>query len=172
MTTLDLIYRRRSVREYLDKKISKEDINKIVTAGLYSPSACNKMPWKLIIVEDKELIEKMADVNGKSAESLKKAPLAIMICMDNDKALPQGPLYPVIDCALMAENMVIAALSLGIGSCYFGTWPQEYKVNGQKELFNLPNNLTPHLILSFGYPKGDLLKEELKEIDMDSVLYL
>ena len=114
------------------------------------------MPWHFIVVQDREMIKKMADANGKAGNALASAPLAILVCMDMSKALENAPNYAIIDCALAEENMVLAALSLGIGSCYFGTWPQDYKIEGQRKLFKLPKHLIPHMILSFGYPKNNL----------------
>lgn len=127
------------------------------------------MPWHFIVVQDREMIKKMAEANGKAGNALASAPLAILVCMDMSKALENAPNYAIIDCALAEENMVLAALSLGIGSCYFGTWPQDYKIEGQRKLFNLAEHLIPHMILSFGYPKNNLYKEEYKEIDLKDV---
>lgn len=127
------------------------------------------MPWHFIVVQDEEMIKKMADANGKAGNALASAPLAILVCMDMSKALESAPNYAIIDCALAEENMVLAALSLGIGSCYFGTRPQDYKIEGQRKLFNLPEHLIPHMILSFGYPKNNLYKDKYKEIDLKDV---
>lgn len=171
INTIELILKRKSVRSYSDKKISKENIDIILRAGLSSPSARNMMPWHFIVVEDNEIIKKMAEVNGKAGIPLANAPLVILVCMDMSKALDNAPNYAIIDCALAEENMVLAALSLGIGSCYFGTWPQDYKIEGQKKLFNLPDHIIPHMILSFGYPKDSLYKEAYKEIDLKDVEY-
>lgn len=169
METLELILKRRSVREYLDKEISDSDIEKILRAGLSSPSACNKMPWHFIVVKNKELIHKMSIANGKAGIPLYNAPVAILVCMDKNKELEHAREYSIIDCAIAEENMVLAAASLGIGSCYFGTWPQEDKIKNQKEIFNLDENLVPHMILSFGYSKDKLFKDENKKINLEDV---
>lgn len=169
MDTLELILKRRSIREYLDKEIPDSDIEKILRAGLSSPSACNKMPWHFIVVKDKELIHKMSIANGRSGIPLYNAPLAILVCIDKNKELEHAREYSIIDCAIAEENMVLAALSLGIGSCYFGTWPQEDKIKNQRAIFNLSDNLIPHMILSFGYPKGNLYKNEYKNVSLEEV---
>ncbi len=73
----------------------------------------------------------------------------------------------MIDCASAAQNMILAAQSMGIGSVWLGTWPQMDRVKRQQELFGLPENIIPHSLLSFGYPaegeeypERDLYQEE------------
>ena len=153
METLEAIYTRYSCREYTDEQVSDEDIKKILDAALCAPTACNTRSWSFIVVKDRETLLKMAGANGTSANALKTANFAVMIVCDMKLTFERCKDYWIIDGAIAGENMCIAANSLGIGSLWLGTYPQEAKVNNQKALFNLPENIIPHSILAFGYPK-------------------
>ncbi len=152
---LENILERKSVRKYTDQPIEKEKVELILQAGMSGPTAVNARPWSFIVVDDKEVLAKMADANGRAAGCLKDAALGILICGDLDRAFERAPEYWVIDGAIAGQNMILAARELGIGSVWLGTWPQEGKVANQKELFNLPDSIIPHSIIAFGYPDGD-----------------
>jgi nitroreductase len=69
-----------------------------------------------------------------------------------DRAFKPAPDYWIIDGAIAAQNMILAAHALGIGSVWLGTYPQMQRVKGQIELFDLPKSIIPHSIIAFGYP--------------------
>lgn len=146
------IFTRKSIRKYLDRPVSDEDIGKITEAGLQGPSAVNARPFSMIVVKDREMLNRMADGNGRAAEPLRTAAFGILICGDLDRAYPNAKDYWVIDASIVCQNMILEAESLGIGSVWLGTWPQEHKIRAQAELFGLPENIVPHSIISFGYP--------------------
>ncbi len=95
----------------------------------------------------------MAEANGPAADPLRGAALGILVCGDLDRAYAKAPDYWIIDASIAAQNMILAAHNLGIGSVWLGTWPQSEKVKGQTKLFGLPENIVPHSIIAFGYPK-------------------
>ncbi len=167
MNTIDAIMNRVSVREYRDEVISKEDVKTILKAAMAGPSCANARDWSFVVVDDRDLLGKMAKANGRPAALLEHAPLAIMICGDLSRSFPIAPEYWVIDGAIAGQNMVLAAKDLGIGSVWLGTWPQMERVSKQQELFGLDANQVPHSIIAFGYPleekgvsKGKLIYEE------------
>ncbi len=130
--TIQSIKERRAIRAYKDKPIEKEKIDEIINCGLMAPSARNLQPWKFVAVTDKKFIKEMAErvqskVIGNPRYSFVKersktkqdaifysAPLVVFI-LGNEKSS-----WHVIDCSLAAENMMLAAHSLGIGSCPIG----------------------------------------------------
>ena len=152
MDNLELIFSRRSVREYTDEHISDEALHTILAAGMSGPSCANTRDWSFIVVRDKEMLNKMADANGRPAWPLRDADVGILVCGDLERAFPRAQEYWVIDGAIAAQNMIFAAKALGIGSVWLGTWPQMERVEKQKELFNLPDTAVPHSIIAFGYP--------------------
>ena len=67
----------------------------------------------------------------------------------------------MVDGSIAAQNMILAANAMGIGSVWLGTWPQMDRVKAQAELFGLPKTQVPHSIIAFGYPKEESTKEKL-----------
>ena len=84
------------------------------------------------------------------------AAAAILVCGDLDRAFPLVPDFWVIDAAIAAQNMTLAANDLGIGSVWLGTWPDEKRVKRQAAIFQLPETIVPHSILALGYPAEDI----------------
>ena len=168
MDAYELLMTRRSIRRYTEQEADEGTIRKILEAGMAAPTAANTRDWSFIVVTDRELLNRMADGNGRAATPLRNAAFGILVCGDLAKALPQAQAYWVIDCALAAENMTLAATALGLGSVLIGTWPQEEKVSSQRALFDLPETIIPHTIIAFGYPEDPSLLEHGRE---DRVIY-
>ena len=151
MDTIESILSRVSVREYSDREISDTDLRTILEAGMSGPSCVNARDWSFIVVRDPEILNKMADANGRPATPLRSAKLGILVCGDLDRAFRGAPDYWVIDGSIAAQNMILAAHSLSIGSVWLGTWPQMDRVEKLAKLFNLPEHIVPHSVLALGY---------------------
>lgn len=162
---------RRSVRRFSDLPLDSKTMDIILEAGMRGPSCVNSKDWYFLVVTDKAVLNKMADVNGKPAEPLRSAQAGVLVCGDLQRAFPKAPDYWVIDGAIAIQNMILAAYSLGVGSVWLGTWPQEARVAGQKELFGLPEYVVPHSILALGYPEDTLDKETPAPFDPERVHY-
>lgn len=161
MDVIHAIKTRISTRQFSSQPISDDALHTILEAGMSGPSAVNARPWSFIVVRNADMLNKMADVNGRAAEPLRGAALGILICGDLERAFKPAPDYWVVDGSIAAQNMILAAHAIGIGSVWLGTWPQENKVQGQKELFQLPEHIVPHSIIAFGYPREEINKEKL-----------
>ena len=161
MDAIQTIMSRTSVRQYSDQKISETALRTILEAGMSGPSCVNARDWSFIAVRDPQMLARMADANGRAAEPLRTAKLGILVCGDLERAFHRAPEYWVIDGAIAAQNMILAAHALGIGSVWLGTWPQENRVQAQSELFHLPETQVPHSVIAFGYPKEESTKEKL-----------
>lgn len=155
MEALEAIYSRKSVRKYSDRRISDQDLHAILLAGMSGPSCVNARDWTFLVVRDKQMLSRMAGANGNPAKPLLGADVGILICGDLDRAFPPARDYWVIDGAIAAQNMSLAAHALGIGSVWLGTWPQMERVKKQAELFCLPEHIIPHSILALGYPAAE-----------------
>lgn len=103
------------------------------------------------------------------AAPLREAKLGILVCGDLERAFPRAKEYWVIDGAIAAQNMILAAESLRIGSVWLGTWPQMERVQAQRQLFQLPESIVPHSILSFGYPNENPDKSDKPDWEEDRV---
>ena len=152
MDALENIMTRRSVRYYTDQPISDEDLETILRAGMAGPSCTNARDWSFLVTRDRETLNKMADGNGRPAEPLRRAALGILVLGDLERAFKPAPDYWIIDGSIAAQNMILAAHALGIGSVWLGTYPQMERVEQQRALFGLPDTVIPHSIIAFGYP--------------------
>lgn len=168
MDTIEAIKSRVSVREYSDQEISDEALQTILEAGMSGPSCVNARDWSFVVVRDAETLNKMADANGRPAAPLRQAKLGILICGDLERAFHGAPDYWVVDGSIAAQNMILAANALGIGSVWLGTWPQMDRVKAQAELFGLPETQIPHSIIAFGYP-AETSRKEKKIYEADRV---
>lgn len=165
MNTIDAIMSRKSVRKYTAQKISDQDLQTLLKAGMCGPSCVNSRPWSFLVIRDKDLLNKMADTNGRPAEPLRKAEVGIMICGDMERAFQPAPDYWIIDCSIAGQNMCLAAHELGIGSVWLGTYPQMERVAEQAKLFDLPETIIPHSIIAFGYPDEAALTKSSADKD-------
>jgi len=143
MSLLDVILNRRSIRRYENKEIPKEVLDKIVEAGRQSPSAANRQPYRFVIVTDSEIKK---ELKGRFSRFLKDAPVVIVGCA-NPKALLTGK-WATVDTTIALENMVLAAWSLGIGSCWIGSFNEEKA----KELLKIPEDWKVVALVTLGYP--------------------
>ncbi len=143
MSLYDLILSRRSIRHYEDQEIPKDVLDKIVEAGRQSPSAANRQPYRFIIVDDPEIKQELP---GRFSLFIKKAPVVIIGCA-NIKALLTGK-WAIIDTTIALENMILAAWSLGVGSCWIGSF-NEKKV---KDLLKIPKDWKVVALVTLGYP--------------------
>ena len=164
------IYARRAVRDYKPEDIPDDIIKELIMAGIYAPSSLNEQPWRFVVVKNKELIKKCSDHAKKLwLESVKNpvtdddkelvrlasdpgfnifynAPLLILIFS------PPGMDSPEFGCALAAENMMLAARSLDIGSCWIGMGAV---IGSDRELMSEIGVPGDHRLMSqliFGYP--------------------
>lgn len=157
MSLVDLILSRRSIRKYEDKDIPEEVLRQILETGRQAPSAVNRQPIHFVVVNERELLNNLC--NNLIARFVKRAPLAIVGCADT-KSLLTGK-WAVVDATIAMQNMVIAALTFGIGSCWIGAC-NEKKV---KELLKIPDELKVVAVLTFGYPAEQPKQRKKKSFD-------
>lgn len=130
---------RRSVRNYLDRPVSEESVKAIIDAGIYAPTGFGSEPWFFVVVQNKEMMKRMSDYckpkllaqlqdipNDNVADFKKQlahedfdifygAPVLVIVLGSN------AGFTTDYDCAMCAQNMMLAATSMGIGSCWVGT---------------------------------------------------
>ena len=146
------ILERCSIRSYTKEKIEKEDIKKILRAGMSAPSACNRQPWEFIVVEDKEKLKEMSTLTPY-AGMLKGAAMGMVVAVNTKNHLNIE--YDLQDCAAATENMLVEANHLNIGSCWLGGYPNEDRIESIRNYFSLPDYIMPLWMISFGYPNED-----------------
>jgi nitroreductase len=82
MDTLDAIRNRRSIRQYLARPVPRELLQQILTAAMYAPSACNQQPWQFVVIDDRELLREIPEINSYAAMAA-EALVAILVCGDS-----------------------------------------------------------------------------------------
>ncbi len=143
------ILTRRSIRKYSDKIIPDDIINEILKAAMYAPSAANCQPWHFVVSSDKELFRKINAIHPYSS-FLREASHAILVCGDEKLQHAEG--YYLPDCGAATQNILLAAHTFGIGSCWIGIYPRKERVSSFKDLFRLPEHILPFALVSLGYP--------------------
>jgi nitroreductase len=157
MKLFESLFNRRSIRNYTSEKIHNAELEKIIEAGMYAPSAVNKQPWHFVIFRDKSTINAIIEVHPNS-KMLNQASAGILICFD--KKLEHDNGYGPIDCSAATQNMLLAAHELGFGTCWIGIYPREKRVSTLHNLFNLPEHVIPFAVVSVGYPNEVKQKPE------------
>lgn len=166
MDTLDCIFSRHSVRKFKDKEVPETDIHTILQAAMSGPSAVNCRPWQFLVTKKKDVLERMANANGPYAVPLIHAAFGVMVAGDLSKAYSSAPDYWQTDCSIAAQNMILAAQALGVGSVCLGTFPELDRVQALRDEFKLPENIIPHSLIAFGYPvEEDIHTRDLFESD-------
>ncbi len=154
MDLMEGLLSRRSIRKYADKPVEKNLVKKIIKAAQYAPSAHNTQPWEFLVIDDKEQLKELRHIQ-RSASFAENAPLAILVCGDEQKAFSrekEGWSYVDIDCSAATENLLLAAHAEGLGACWCGAAPMTKPIAGLKEYFKLPENIKPFSIVVLGYP--------------------
>ncbi len=144
--TMKNICQRRSIRKYKDQPLPKEILDEVIKAGFYAPSAINAQPRHFWIVDDKEMIQDIMDIQGH-CKFLEQAKTAILVCGD----LEISEQFWIDDCAAATENILIAAQSFGLGTCWCGLCHTEAAWNLVVN-FNLPEHIRPYSLIAIGYP--------------------
>ncbi len=181
MSTLEVFKRRRSVKEYVDKKVPDEVLQRILEAGRWAPSAHNAQPWRFIILKDSDvkllLAKRMAiewskdlELDGVPQEEIKAltessikifstAPIVIIACltMENMRVYPDEKrrkfeyIMGIQSVAAAIENILLAASLEGLGACWFCA--PLFCQSIIQEVLEIPKHIEPQALITIGYPK-------------------
>lgn len=146
------IQTRRSIRKFTDQSVDKETIDRLIEAALRAPSSRDFRPWRFIVVDQPDLLEKLADAKPHGASFLKNAPLGIVVCGDTDASDVW-----VEDCAIASTFIHLAAHDLGLGSCWIqirkrDRSPDKTADTYIKDLLDIPDNMVVESIIALGFP--------------------
>lgn len=176
--TMQTILHRRAIRRFDERQIEEELLQQILQAGLYAPSAGGKQGVIFAVCQDREVNERLGKIKranskphmataknyvSKEQPSIADDPKLVNAFYDAPTVItmfaPKNFLFSVDDCAVAAENMMLAADSLGIGSCYIGQgWTAFADSYGQEILrkWEIRTDYYAVMQLLLGYPKtGD-----------------
>jgi nitroreductase len=178
--TLDIIKKRRSIRNFKPDQIADSEIAAIIEAGMYAPSARGDQSWQFTVVQNGELLQELsegvkriyASLDNPFLQSLGKnekyhlffhAPTVILVSGNKEALLPE------IDCAVCIQNMLLAAESLNIGSCWISGVNRLAAIEEGRSVFeklNIPDGYRQYFSVAFGYknienPKAAPRKENI-----------
>ena len=137
MNFLDIAKTRYSVRSYKDKRVEKEKLEQILEAAHVAPTAANLQPVRLLVVQEKEGLDKISE-----AANIYSAPLAIIVCSDHSiawKSPFDNKQTTDIDASIVTDHMMLEATELGLGT----VWVCYFKPDIIKKEFELPDTLEP-----------------------------
>jgi len=155
---IDLVKARHSVRRYLDKPVTREQITACLESAHLAPSGENIQPWRFIVVDEPGLKQRLV---GESCSGIyrptrfiRKAPMIVVVLAEKSfivhtvgSAL-QGTQYYLLDIGMACEHLVLRAREMGIGSCYIG-W---FSAKGAARALNLSGKDKVVMLISLGYP--------------------
>ena len=162
MNINQLIKQRFSVRKYKNESVEREKILEILEAGRIAPSAVNFQPWHFIVIQKPENLKKLHSLYKR--DWIKSAPIIIIACADHSqswKRSSDGKDSADIDLAISVDHMTLQATELGLGTC----WVCNFDVNRCSEMFNLPSQIEPVVLLPVGYPEVKPPNKNRKSIE-------
>ncbi len=164
METIKCIKERRSIRKFKDEKVDRETIKEIIEAASYAPSWKNSQIARYIVVEDREIIDKIADECvlgfGYNTKTLKNAPALVIQNVvigksgfekDGSYSTPKEDRWENFDAGIAAQTFCLAAHEKGVGTVIMGIF-DEYKV---AEIVEIPQGQKIVSFIAMGYPEGD-----------------
>lgn len=170
MNLKDAIYSRRATREFTAEPVEEKTLRELIDAAIQAPSAVNQQPWSFCVVRDKALLGNLSReakahmvrstplgllshhfnqiLNDPSFDIFYHAPVLIVICSVAD--IP----WAVEDCALAAENLMLAARGAGLGTCWIGFAQGFLGTPEGKAALELPAAYKPVAPIIVGHPKS------------------
>lgn len=148
-STLETIFNRKSVRKYTARPVEQEKLEMLVRAGMAAPSSRDRRPWEFIIVTDRHLLDTLGH-GLPLARMLKETDQAIIVCGDTNKSDNAW----FLDCSAAAQNILLAAESMGLGAVWTAAYPYPDRMKIVQETLMLPEHILPLTVIPIGYPQG------------------
>ena len=150
----ELIEKRRSIRKFKPGvPVTREQLNRLLGAAMMAPSACNSRPWEFIAITKREVLDKIVQVHpyAKMCETATAA--IIIVAIPQTAEMPAG-YYPQ-DCGAATQNILLEAVSMGLGTCWCGVFPRNERIAEIRKLFNIPEPKIPFNVIAIGTPDED-----------------
>jgi nitroreductase len=160
MEFFDVLEHRRSVRRFEERPVLEEHLRRVLDAARYAPSAGNMQPWELVVVRERGVIRRIVDTtfmgfdpdSTPKQEWLAAAPVIVVVCAEVKRSASRygamGDRVAVLDTAAAIQNMLLAAVAVGLGSCWVSGFDPEALVG----IVRLPESVKPLALLPLGFP--------------------
>jgi len=160
MDVAEAIRTRRSIRAYQPRDISDEKLSRVLEAARLAPSACNRQPWKFVVVRDAGTREKLARLARNPFVT--EAPIALAaVCTEPDWMLSSGVHAYAVDLSIAVDHLTLMAVEEGLGTCWIGDFDQEEA----KEVLGVPDDLIIVALMPLGYPAQEPKPRPRKSLD-------
>lgn len=162
----NLLLTRHSIRRYKDEPVDASDVRTILEAGLLAPSSKSGRPWQFVVVEDKEMLARMAECKQFGTKPVSTAAFAVVVAVDSTKS----DVY-VEDATCAALLMHLQAADLGLGSCWIQV-RNRFAADGEdsetviRDLLGIPDDISVECIVTFGH-----IDETRRPVDPDKLLW-
>ncbi len=165
MELFEAMKTRRSIRKYSDKPVEYDKLQQVLDAVRMAPSWANYQCWRLIVVKDKAIKDQISALSyvesyfatkgyksNPSMKALAEAPVVIVLCaVPGQSGAIWGQNYYLVDSGLAAQNLMLAARGLGLGTVFVGIYDEEKL----KKLLNVPSEIRIVGLFPLGYPAED-----------------
>jgi len=143
---LDLIKKRRSIRQYTEEGLTSEDIETLLEAAMAAPSADNLQPWEFVVVQDDYLRKQLSETHPW-ADMCAGAPVVFVVC-----AHERGSSHWVEDASAATENLLLAAAGRDLGAVWVGIYPNTRYEKHVRGVLDIPNDLRVLCLVPVGHP--------------------
>lgn len=164
----DLYWRRKSIREFSDRPIEKEKVERLLEALRRSQSAANRQPWHFVVLTDRAERAALDDVFTK--EGFRKAPFLIVACAEPAQAWVRRAdkiNYSWVDVSIAVSEMIGAATAEGLGSC----WIAAIEPDRVKEKLGIPAEIDIVAVIALGYPEKELVTEDKSRKPLAEIIH-
>lgn len=174
-TIFETILARRSVRSYTPQQVDAETLKTLLEAAVWAPTAMHKEPWGFVIIQNKDVLQNLSNLakplfleelkkNGTREDLLKHtdgnlfydAGTLIIICAKTNGILP------VADCWMAAENLMLAACAMNLGSCAIGSAVSAMNLPDVKSTLGIPPGFAAVAPIIIGYPRTETVPDTRK----------
>lgn len=152
MDVFEAIKNRRSTRAFTSETVSDEEVEKLIDAARWAPSAGNTQPWEFVIIRDPEIKKGIAQA-ALNQTFIEEAPVVTVVCANSSRSSrgygSRGTnLYCLQDTAAATQNILLAAHALGLAACWVGAFEEEVV----RKVLNVPDGVRPVVIIPVGHP--------------------
>jgi nitroreductase len=157
----EIIQKRRSVRAFSDQAVPEEKLRRVLEAARLAPSASNRQAWKFVVVRDADKRKEVAQAANNQA-FVGQAPVIIAaVALTPDRIMTcEVPSYAV-DLAIAMEQIVLAAVDEGLGTCWIGAFSQD----GVRKVLGIPDKYKVVTVMPMGYPAGETAARPRKSLE-------
>lgn len=165
MDVLSLIKKRRSIRHFKGDAVPNEDVEKLLEAARWAPSAGNRQPVEIVVVESDSQKRQLVEA-ALGQRFIEAAPVVFVFCADLDRSSARygtrgSSLYAIQDTAAATQNVLLTATDLGLGTVWVGAFDEERAA----KILKLPSNVRPLAIVPIGKLDRDSTGSSRREID-------